>query len=163
MLGAQASCDVVFSQAGSGFLFGARARQRVLATGSDVLFDKVTECLRRFIPRWDSMLSMLSLFTCCLSIQKVIESPLRAWVRDFLTSEDVLHMRTTGVKWNIARLYGRFADLFFFLLKKEDDKRKLDLPPEWPGLRYDFCHFYGFDKGIFEVELPDLTVLEGSG
>ena len=41
--------------------------------------------------------------------RQVIESLLWALVRDFLTSEDVLHVRTTGIKWNIARLYGPFA------------------------------------------------------
>ena len=49
----------------------------------------------------------------------MIESPLLAWVRDFLTSDDVLCMHTTGIKWNIARLYGLFAELIFFLLMKE--------------------------------------------
>ena len=39
-------------------------------------------------------------------LRQVIESPLWALVRDFLTSEDVLCMRTTGMKWDIARLYG---------------------------------------------------------
>ena len=57
-------------------------------------------------------------------------------VRDFLTSDDVLCMRTTGLKWNIARLYGPFAELFFFLLKK-DEKEKPVPPPEWPRLRFD--------------------------
>ena len=67
-------------------------------------------------------------------LRQVIESPLWAWVRDSLTSEDVLHMRTAGLKWNIAGLYGPFADLFFFLLKKEDDKRKPIPPPERPSM-----------------------------
>ena len=49
------------------------------------------------------------------AFSQVIESPLWALVRDFLTSEDVLHMRTTGIKWNIARLYCSFAELFFLL------------------------------------------------
>ena len=62
-------------------------------------------------------------------LRQVIESPLWALVRNFLTSEDVLHVRTTGIKWNIAWLYGPFAEFFFFLLEKDDDKRTPVPPP----------------------------------
>ena len=44
-------------------------------------------------------------------LKQVIESPLRVLVCDFLSSADVLEMRTTGHKWNVARLYGSFAEL----------------------------------------------------
>ena len=57
-------------------------------------------------------------------LRQVIGSPLWVSVRDFLTSQDLLHMRTTGIKWNFARLYGHFAELLLFFLKKEKDKRK---------------------------------------
>ena len=43
-----------------------------------------------------------------------IESPLWVLVRDFLTSADVLDMRTTRLKWNMARLCGSFAEVWFF-------------------------------------------------
>ena len=73
------------------------------------------------------------------------------------------NIRTTGIKWNIARLYGPFADLFFFLLKK-DGKEEPVPAPEWPCLRYDYLHIYGLDAGILRPgQLPDLTVLEVSG
>ena len=36
-------------------------------------------------------------------LRQVIESPLWASVRDFLTSDDVLLIRTTGIVWNLAR------------------------------------------------------------
>ena len=62
-------------------------------------------------------------------------------MRDFLSSEYVLQMRTTDIKWTIARLYGPFAELFFFLLQ-EGDKRKPALLPRSPNLR--------FNNGIFE-------------
>ena len=39
-------------------------------------------------------------------LRQVIESSLWCLVRDFLTSEDVLHVRSTEIKWNIARLCG---------------------------------------------------------
>ena len=64
-------------------------------------------------------------------LRQVIESPLLALVREFLTSDDVLNMRTTAVKWNTSVLYGPFAELFFFLLKK-DGREKPVPPPEWP-------------------------------
>ena len=51
--------------------------------------------------------------------KQVIESPLWVLVREFLSADDVFEMRTTGLKWNIARLYGSFAELWFFLMKKE--------------------------------------------
>ena len=47
------------------------------------------------------------------------KSPLWVLVRDFLNSADVLVMRTTGLKWNVARLYGSFAEFRFFLIKKK--------------------------------------------
>ena len=47
-------------------------------------------------------------------LKQVIESPLWVLVRDFLTSTDVLEIRTAGLKWNSARLYGSFTELFFF-------------------------------------------------
>ena len=76
-------------------------------------------------------------------LRQVIESPLRAWVRDFvtfMTSEDVL------------------------FLKKEDDKRKPITFDEWPSLRFDYRQIYGFDDGIFvHGQLSDLIALEGSG
>ena len=52
-------------------------------------------------------------------LKQVIESPLWVLVRDFLSSADVLEMRTTGHKWNIARLFGSFAELWFFPTNNE--------------------------------------------
>ena len=69
-------------------------------------------------------------------LRQVIESSLWALVRDFLTSDDVLYTRTTGIKWNIARLYGPFAKLFFFTLQRDGQARPVPLP-EWPRFRYD--------------------------
>ena len=40
-------------------------------------------------------------------LRQVIESPLWALVRDFLTPDDVLRTRTTGVKWNVRPLCRR--------------------------------------------------------
>ena len=47
-------------------------------------------------------------------LKQVIESPHWVLVCDFLSSADVFSMRTTGHKWNVARLYGSFAELWFF-------------------------------------------------
>ena len=52
--------------------------------------------------------------------------PLWESLRVFLVPDDVLYMRTTAAKWNIAGLYGPFAELFFFLLKKDGKKRHHD-------------------------------------
>ena len=44
-------------------------------------------------------------------ICEVRESSLWTSIRDYLTSFDVLTTRTTGLKWNCAKLYGEFAVL----------------------------------------------------
>ena len=46
-----------------------------------------------------------------------------------LGTDDVLYMRTTAVKWNIAGWCGPLAELFFFLLTKDGKKR----PPPSSG------------------------------
>ena len=97
------------------------------------------------------------------SLKQVIESPLWVLVRDFLSSADVLEMRTTGHKWNIARLFGSFAELWLFLFEKEEYDKSEPLP-EWPSLRYDYRQIYGFDNGMFELgQLPDLLAFGSSG
>ena len=50
-------------------------------------------------------------------LRYVIEGPL--WV------SVLIYMPTTAVKWNIAELCGPFAELFFFLLKKDGKERPL--------------------------------------
>ena len=77
-------------------------------------------------------------------LKQVIESPLWILVCDFFTSADFLEMRTTGLKWNIARLYGSFAELWFFLMKEEANDQSEPLT-EWPGLTFDYKQIYGFD------------------
>ena len=67
-------------------------------------------------------------------LRQVIESPLWVLVRDFLTSADVFELRTTGVKWNTARLCGSFAELWFFFLKKEANDKSEPLS-EWLDIR----------------------------
>ena len=52
-------------------------------------------------------------------LRQVIGSPLWVSVRDFLTSQDLLRMRTTGIKWNFARLYGHFAELLLHLEQRK--------------------------------------------
>ena len=82
-------------------------------------------------PDWDSELDMNSVEeeeeereSVMDHLRRVTE---RASVREFLTSDDGLYMRTTAMKWNIAGLCGPFAELFFFLLKKDGKDRPL--PP----------------------------------
>ena len=53
-----------------------------------------------------------------------------ASIRDYLTPLDVLDMRTAGLKWNCAKLYGEFAALWFFLMTKEGSEEGAQL--EWP-------------------------------
>ena len=55
-------------------------------------------------------------------------------IRDFLSTGDVLEMRTTGHKLNIARLYGPEAEMLFFLLAK-DDRDNPASRPEWSELQ----------------------------
>ena len=83
-------------------------------------------------------------------LKQVIECPVWVLVCDFFSSADVLEMRTTGLKWNIARLYGSFTELWFFLAKKEENDKSEPLP-EWPSLRYDYRQIYGFDNGILNL------------
>ena len=45
-----------------------------------------------------------------------VGGPLCVAVRVFLVPDDVLCMRTTAVKWNIAGLYGPFAEPHFFII-----------------------------------------------
>ena len=90
-------------------------------------------------------------------LQQVIESPLWALLRDFLTSDDVLHMRTTGIKLDI----GSFLTEFFFFLKN-DEKDKPVLPPEWPSLLYHNRQFWGleWEVGVLWVACqPEKTVV----
>ena len=56
-------------------------------------------------------------------------------------------MRTAGHKWNVARLCSSFAELCFFLMKKENDKS--EPLPEWPSLKFDYRPIDGFDLGVF--------------
>ena len=59
-------------------------------------------------------------------------------------------MRITGHKWNVTRLHGSFAELWFFLMKKDENDNSEHLP-EWPSLKFDYRPIYGFDLdlGIF--------------
>ena len=63
-----------------------------------------------------------------MRLKQVIESPLWVLVRDFLTSADVLENRTARLKWNMARPYGSFAELWFFFIKKEEKDKSEPLP-----------------------------------
>ena len=96
-------------------------------------------------------------------ISEVRESSLWAPLCDCLTPADVL--RTTGSKWYNAELYGEFAELWFFFMKREGG----DGPPlaplsEWPSLCFDYRQNFGFDNGMSEPgRLPDLTAFEDSG
>ena len=45
------------------------------------------------------------------NLRHVLEGPLWVSVRAFLVPGDVLCVRTTVEKWNIAGFYGPFADL----------------------------------------------------
>ena len=74
----------------------------------------------------------------------------------------VLVFRTTGSKWYDAKLYGEFAESWFFLMKKKGgDGPHAALLPEWPSL----CSYYrrniGF--GLFEPGRPPvLTAFKDS-
>ena len=50
-------------------------------------------------------------------LRYVFEGPLRVSVREFMVPDDVLNMRTTAVKWNIA---GLWAFCGVFLLRHEE-------------------------------------------
>ena len=56
------------------------------------------------------------------NVRYVLEGPLWVSVRIFLVPDDVLCVRTTAAKWNIAGLYGPFAELYFFLIKKRREE-----------------------------------------
>ena len=81
-------------------------------------------------PDWDSEVEVCSVeeegSECVMGhLRYVMEGPLWVPVRVFLVLDGVLYMRTTAVKWNIAGLYGPFAELFCILMKKDGKKRPL--------------------------------------
>ena len=49
-------------------------------------------------------------------------------VRDFLSSAEILEMRTTGLKWNVAELW------FFFMKKDENDNPSPSRRVAQPGI-----------------------------
>ena len=65
-------------------------------------------------------------------ISEVRESPVWASIRDYLTPLDVLDLRTVGLKWNCAKLYGSYAALWFFVMNKDGTEEGAQ--PEWPSL-----------------------------
>ena len=67
-------------------------------------------------------------------LNQAIERPLWMTIRDFLSANDVLGMRTAAQKWHVARLHGPEAELFF-LLRAKDDRRNRASRPEWPELQ----------------------------
>ena len=68
-------------------------------------------------------------------------------VRAFLVPDDVLCMRTTAGKWNVAGLYGPFAELHFFLMREGVEHGPL-LPSDRPSMRYDHRQLFGFDPKV---------------
>ena len=53
------------------------------------------------------------------NMRHVLEGPLWEWVRAFLVPDDVLCMPMTAGEWNVAGLCGLYAELCFFLMKKD--------------------------------------------
>ena len=82
-------------------------------------------------------------------ISEIRESSLWASIRDYLTPLDVLATRTAGLKWNCAKLYGKFAALWFFLMTKDGSEEGAQ--PEWPSLCLDHRRNFGFDLGMFDT------------
>ena len=70
----------------------------------------------------------------CHYLNQASESPLWITICDFLSTSDDLEVRATAQKWNVAKLYGPHAELFFFLLPK-DDRDNSASRPEWPELQ----------------------------
>ena len=66
-------------------------------------------------------------------------------------------MRTTAVKWNIAGLYGPFAELNFFFVKKDDGSKRPLPRPEMSSVRHDCRQLFGFDaKASWSCFNPDV-------
>ena len=88
-------------------------------------------------------------------ISEVRESSLWAPLCD--TPADVLVLRTAGSKWYDAKLYGGFAELWFFLMKTKG----MDASPPVPPLELTNLWHFGF--GLFEPgRLPNLTAFASS-
>ena len=67
---------------------------------------------------------------------EVRESSVWAPLCDCLTPADVLVLRTAGPKWYDAKLYGDYAELWFFLMKEKGTDVSPPAPlPEWPNLQ----------------------------
>ena len=93
------------------------------------------------------------------------ESSLWTSLRDCLTPAEVLVLRTGGPKWYNAKLYGEFAELWFFLMKGKGGEEPPFAPvPEWPSLCFFIVRISSSIIGMFEPGwLPDLTAFEDSG
>ena len=71
------------------------------------------------------------------------ESLLWMTIRDFLSIDNVLEMRTTAHKWSVAMLYvyGPEAELFFILLAR-DDRNNPASRLEWPELQPSYTQLF---------------------
>ena len=78
-------------------------------------------------------------------ISEVSESSLWASIRASLLRPMFWSNRTAGPKWNNAKLYGKHAALWFFLMTKDGSEEWAPVPlPEWPSVCFDFRQNFGF-------------------
>ena len=78
-------------------------------------------------------------------MRHVLEGFLWDSVRAFLVPDDILCMRTTARKCNVAGLHVR-ASCRTLLFLHEDLKNGPLPPPERPGMSYDYRKLFGFDR-----------------
>ena len=77
------------------------------------------------------------------------ESSLWILVPDLLCPTDVLLLRTAGSKWNNAKLYGEFAELWFYLLTTDGSEGREPVTlPKLPSLCFGCRQNFGFAPSV---------------
>ena len=67
---------------------------------------------------FESLSSCMAGAVCAKTVQRVWEGPAGKRELPLLDAWDVVGLRTTASVWNVAKKYGPFAALFFFLKKE---------------------------------------------
>ena len=73
-------------------------------------------------------------------------------------------MRTAGPKWNHAKLYVKFAALWFFLVKRDGSEEGAPVHrPEWPSPRFDYRQIFRIDRVFEPGQLSEMAAFGSSG
>ena len=100
---------------------------------------------------------------CAKSLQKVFEGPCREGMWPFLDAWDVVFLRTAASVWNVAKKYGPYGELFFFLIKNEPvfDREAVDFGSCVPAEALKACALIGLH--MIGDEVTSLSLFSGVG